>query len=81
MSRENESHFSQAHRCQICNKLNSKTDIRIRDHCHVTDKQRGTFQICSANYSLTKKLSIIAIVQQDMTVIILDKKLKSLIKR
>ena len=81
MSRENESHFSQAHRCQIRNKLNSKKDIRIRDHCHVISKQRGIFQICSANYSLTKKLSTIAIVLQDMKVITLDEKLKRLIKR
>ena len=32
-------------------------DIKVRDHCHITDKYRGSaYQICDANYRLTKNV-------------------------
>ena len=32
MSKENERHFREANKCQICNKLSSEKDIRVKAH-------------------------------------------------
>lgn len=40
MSKGNEKHFRKANKCQICNKLYSEQDIRIRDHCNITGEYK-----------------------------------------
>ena len=38
----------------ICNKKYSAKDVRERDHCHITGKNRGSaHQDCNINYRLT----------------------------
>ena len=34
--------FQVTDKCQICNKLFDKIDVRIRDHCHITGKFRSS---------------------------------------
>ena len=34
--------FEKAKECHICNKQYTENDIRVRDHCHITGKYRGS---------------------------------------
>ena len=46
-----------ADKCYNCNKKYSAKDIRVRDHCHITGKCRGSaHQDSNINYRLTDKL-------------------------
>ena len=42
MTKENEEEFQKAEECHICNKKYTDQDIRVRDHCHITGKYRGS---------------------------------------
>ena len=45
--------FEKAKECHICNKQYTSEDIRVRDHCHITGKYRG-----SAHQDCNLKLTI-----------------------
>ena len=48
MTKEDEEEFQKANECHICNKKYTDKDIRVRDHCHITGKYRGsTHQECN----------------------------------
>ena len=42
MTKEDEEEFQKAEECHICNKKYTDKDIRVRDHCHITGKYRGS---------------------------------------
>ena len=42
MTKEDEEKFQKAEECHICNKKYTNQDIRVRDHCHITGKYRGS---------------------------------------
>ena len=42
MTKENETDFQKAAKCHICDKPYMDKDIRVRDHCHITGKFRGS---------------------------------------
>ena len=42
MTKENEHEFEKATTCHICDKKYTEKDIRVRDHCHITDGFRGS---------------------------------------
>ena len=42
MSDEDEQKGKRAKECYICGKSYTQKDIRVRDHCHVTGKYRGS---------------------------------------
>ena len=42
MTDEEEELFKAAEECHICERKYKKTDIRVRDHCHITGKYRGS---------------------------------------
>ena len=49
-----------ADECHICNKKYNEKDIRVRDHCHITGKYRGSsHQYCNINFQLTDKIPVI----------------------
>ena len=53
MTKENEEEFQKADECHICNKKYTADDIRVRDHCHITGKYRGsTHQECNLQLRL-----------------------------
>ena len=53
MTKENEEEFQKAEECHICNKKYTDQDIRVRDHCHITGKYRGsTHQECNLQLRL-----------------------------
>ena len=42
MTKDDEKKFQKAEECHICNKKYIDKDIRVRDHCHITGKYRGS---------------------------------------
>ena len=42
MTKEDEEEFKKATTCHICDKKYTEKDIRVRDHCHITGKYRGS---------------------------------------
>ena len=45
---------SEADSCHICGIQYKSCDVRVRDHCHITGKYRGSaHQKCNINYKLT----------------------------
>ena len=48
MTKDDEEKFQKAEECHICDKKYTDKDIRVRDHCHITGKYRGsTHQECN----------------------------------
>ena len=48
MTKEDEEEFQKANECHICNKKYTNEDIKVRDHCHITGKYRGSaHQYCN----------------------------------
>ena len=59
MSAEEEERFQLSSKCWICSKLFDAGDNKVRDHCHVTGKYRGSAHwSCNINLRLTKKIPI-----------------------
>ncbi|KAL9964574.1 hypothetical protein ACROYT_G028231 [Oculina patagonica] len=42
MTQDDEDAFQKANGCHICDKKYTDEDIRVRDHCHITGKYRGS---------------------------------------
>ena len=42
MTNEEEQMFKTAEECHICGQQYKETDIRVRDHCHITGQYRGS---------------------------------------
>ena len=57
---EEEYLFQQSNSCWICKKLIDNDDEKVRDHCHITGKFRGSARwSCNINFQLTKKVPVI----------------------
>ena len=55
MSDEDEINFQKATKCYICNQQYTNEDIRVKDHCYITGKFRGSVhQDCKLNPSRIK---------------------------
>ena len=60
MTAEDEERFQLSNNYWICNKLFDVGDNKVRDHCHITGKYRGSAHwSCNINLKLTKKICII----------------------
>ena len=60
MNEEEEHLFQQSNSYRICKKLIDNDKEKVRDHCHVTGKFRGTaHESCNLNFQLTKKVPVI----------------------
>ena len=60
MSEEDEQRFQSSNKCWICDKLFYVGDNKVRDHCHITEKYRGSAHwSCSFNLKLTKNVPAI----------------------
>ena len=59
MSAEDEQTFQSSSRCWICGKLFNVGDNKIKGHCHVTGKYRGSAHgSCNINIKLIKKVPV-----------------------
>ena len=60
MTEKEEHLFQQSNNCWICKKLIDNDDEKVRDHCHVTEKFRGSAHWdCILNFQITKKIPAI----------------------
>ena len=60
MTEDDEKEFQKANECYICNKKYNENDVRVRDHCHITGKYRGSaHQDCNLNFRITEKIPVI----------------------
>ena len=60
MTKDDEEKFQKTNKCHICEKEYNKTDIRVRDHCHITGQYRGSaHQDCNLNFQITDKIPVI----------------------
>ena len=60
MSAREEQRFQSSNKCWKCDKLFDVGDNKVRDHCHVTRKYRGSAHwSCNINLKLTKKVPVI----------------------
>ena len=51
MSENSEQIFQSSNKSWICDKLFDVVDNKVRDHCHITGKYRGSAR-CSCNVNL-----------------------------
>ena len=60
LTKEDEKNFQESEKCHICNKKYRNKSTKVRDHCHVTGKYRGSaHQTCNLNFRLTDKIPVI----------------------
>ena len=60
MSEEEEEQFQSRKICWICEKFIDGDNEKVRDHCHITGKFRGTpHWSCNIKLQLTKKVPVI----------------------
>ncbi len=51
--------FNNSNKCHFCNKVFTETDIKVRDHCHITGKLRGAaHQLCNLKVRTSLKIPI-----------------------
>ena len=56
---ENEN-FKNSTKCSICNNDYIDSDVKVRDHCHITGKYRGSaHRDCNINLKLNRKVPIV----------------------
>ena len=56
MTDEDEQQFKAAEECHICGKKYKETDIRVRNHCHITGQYRGSaHQDCNLKLKISPK--------------------------
>ena len=60
MSPKEDERFQLSNTSSICNKLFDVADNKVRDHCHVSGRDRGAaFWSCNVNFTMTKKIPVI----------------------
>ena len=60
MTMENETDFQKATKCHICDTKYTNKDVRVRDHCHITGKFRGSaHQDCNLKLQIKLKIPVI----------------------
>ena len=60
LSAKDEQRFQSSYKFRICDKLFDVEDNKVRDHCQVKEKYRGSAHwSCNNNLKLTKKVPVI----------------------
>ena len=60
MSAKDEEEFQSSNNCWICNKLLDVGANKMRDHCHIAGKYRGSaHRSCNINFKLIKKVPVL----------------------
>lgn len=60
MTLEDEAFFIISDECHICGKAYTESDVRVRDHCHLTGKYRGSAHAdCNLNFQDTRHIPVI----------------------
>ena len=60
IAKADEKNLKSTDSCHICGITYKSYDVRVRGHCHITGKYRGSAQQkCNINYKLTEKIPVI----------------------
>ena len=60
MIKKGNENFKNSTKGWICNNDHIDNDVKVRDHCHITEKYRGSAnRDCNINLKLNHKISIV----------------------
>ena len=60
MTKEDNEDFKNTTRCWICDNDYIDNDVKVRDHCHITGKYRGSaHRDCNINVKLNHKIPVV----------------------
>ena len=60
MTKEGNENFKNSTKCQICDNDYGDTDVKFRDHCHITGKYRSSaHRDCNLNLKLNYKIPVV----------------------
>ena len=60
MTKKNNEDFKNSTKCWICDNDYFDNDVKVRDHCHITGKYRGSaHRVCNINLKLNHKILIV----------------------
>ena len=60
MTKQDNEDFKNSAKCWICDNDYIDTDVKVRDHCHITQKYRGSaHRDCNINLKLNQKIPIV----------------------
>ena len=59
MTKENNKDFENSTKCWICDNNYIENNVKVRDHCHITRKYRGSARRdCNINVKLNHKIPV-----------------------
>ena len=60
MTKEGNEDFENSNKCWICHNNYIDTDVKVREHCHITGKYRGSaHRDCNINVKLNHKIPVV----------------------
>ena len=60
MAKEDSEEFENSTKCLICDNAFVDGDVKVRDHCHITGKYRGSaHKDCTINFKLNHKIPVV----------------------
>ena len=60
MTKEDNEHFKSSTKFWFCDNDYIENDVKVRDHCHITEKYRGSAnRNCNINFKLNHKIHVI----------------------
>ena len=60
MTKEDDEDFENSTKCWICDNVYIHGDVKVRDHCHITRKYRGSaYRDCNINVKLKNEIPIV----------------------
>ena len=60
MTKEDNENFKNSTKCWICDSDYIDNDVKVRDHCHITGKYRGSaHRDCNINLKLNDKIPLV----------------------
>ena len=60
MTKKDNEHFENSTKCQICDNAYVDNDVKVRDHCHIIGKYRGSVRKdCNIKVKLNYKIHIV----------------------
>ena len=60
MTKKDNEDFENSNKCWICDKDCTDNDVKVRVHCHITGKYKGSgYRDCNINFQLNRKTSVV----------------------
>ena len=60
MTKEDNEDFKNSTKCCICDNDYIDNDVKVRDHCRITEKYRGSaYRDCNINLKLNHKIPVV----------------------